>query len=132
MKRTGNDFGSFWSYDGVEWREVPGSRRTFALPGQALVGFAHVTGAPGARFEAPTEPWQYNVIHLRHLGEFTAVARPLVTVSREGANVVLSWQNGGVLERSGTVSGPWHPTGDTSGTATLSLEGAAAFFRVRL
>ena len=74
VKRVGNNFYGFWSYDGVNWAEMPGNPRTMALSSTVLVGFAEMTDSPGATTnESPgsteNKPWHYNVLQLRNFGD---------------------------------------------------------------
>ncbi len=64
LKREGDEFISYWSYDGEEWIEH--NRHTLALPADVLVGFAGMTDTAG------TQPWHYNTIHIRNFGDFGA------------------------------------------------------------
>jgi hypothetical protein len=59
--------------------------------------------------------------------------QPTVTVTRQGADLVITWTNGGTLQASPAVAGPaanWQDV-DSDGSHTVSPTGAARFFRVR-
>ena len=56
---------------------------------------------------------------------------PVLTVTRSGAQVTVTWINGGTLEKATSVAGPYTSTGVSSGTYTEAGGTGGAFFRVR-
>jgi hypothetical protein len=58
------------------------------------------------------------------------VTPPVLAIVRTGNSVTVTWENGGELETSESVVGPWTKTGNTSGTYTEPITVAARFFRV--
>jgi hypothetical protein len=52
-----------------------------------------------------------------------------LTISRSGSQITITWRNAGTLQSSPAVTGPWTPTGNSSGTYTETIE-ATRFFRV--
>jgi len=61
---------------------------------------------------------------------FTVDVVPVLSITKSGANVTVSWTGTGVLQRSGSITGPWTDVGDTN-PVTLSTSAGIQFFRVK-
>ena len=56
----------------------------------------------------------------------------ITTAAISSGNITIKWSNGGTLESSPSVTGPtWTSTGNSSGSFTEPVAGAAKFYRVR-
>ena len=130
MKREGDEFISFWSYDGVECTEH--NRHTLVMPADVLVGFGGMTDTAG------TAPWHYNTIHIRNFGDFGSGGGDpeiILTASLSAGSLTLTWDGGTgpytVQKSSDPSSGVWEDVETTAGnTATVSASGTMEFFRV--
>ncbi len=128
LARSGDEFISYWSYDGVEWIEH--NRHTLALPADVLVGFGGMTDTTG------TQPWQYNTIHIRNFGDFgTAPAEDIVlTVSLSEGTLTLTWDGTGpftVQKTTDPGSNNWEDVETTDqNSTTVSADGMMEFFRI--
>ncbi|MCZ7638050.1 MAG: hypothetical protein M5U12_19610 [Verrucomicrobia bacterium] len=59
------------------------------------------------------------------------VTAPVLTVQREGGNLILSWQpTGGTLESSSDLAA-WTPVAGATSPVTVPMTAAQAFYRVR-
>lgn len=56
---------------------------------------------------------------------------PHLNIALNGANVTVTWTNGGTLESSDKIDSGWTSTGNSSGTATTAASAAAKFYRVK-
>jgi hypothetical protein len=56
---------------------------------------------------------------------------PKVQVARGQSGVVVTWQNGSVLQQADTVTGPWTDVVGAANPYTVSGPGPIKFFRVR-
>ncbi len=57
--------------------------------------------------------------------------QPQLTISRSGAQITISWTNGGVLESSDKVDSGYTPVANASNPYTTTASKAAQFYRVR-
>jgi len=60
-----------------------------------------------------------------------APATPKISAARSGNSLTLSWTEGGVLESSDSITGPWTAVSAASSPHTVTLTGAGRFYRVR-
>ncbi len=66
--------------------------------------------------------------------EFEPVAdleQVILQISRSGANLKLTWNGSGVLERTETLGGGWQTVANAVSGVELPITGTASFFRVR-
>lgn len=157
VKRTGQSFTSYFSYDGMTWVEQEGSTRTMAnLPATVLVGFGHhndtgygvppagSTYAGNGTVNAEGAPVQnesnYGVVRIRNFGDLATafpVESPLIQIRRTDGSVVLSWTGTGfTLQSSASLDGTYSATGLTpvvSGdvsTVTIAPTESGRFYRL--
>lgn len=136
VKRSGNDFSAYWSYDGVEWTENPGSPHTLALPAKVVVGFAEMADTAGvtsngADDSTDNKPWYYNVLHIRNFGDVTLAVAPKLSASISAGQLVVTWTGSGTLESASSVKGPWTAVAGATSGVKIAPSAAAAFYRVR-
>ena len=150
VKRVGQTFTSFVSYDGRNWLELPDSSVNMAnLPQKVLVGFAyHNDTGYGLPPEANTYPGNgtafqnesnYGVVRIRALGDYhQPKTGPNLHVQRSENKFQLSWTGKGyVLLSAAHSEGPFLPAagvpvsidGDFH-TVTLNPGSACAFYRL--
>ena len=60
-----------------------------------------------------------------------APAAPKIAAARSGNAITLTWTEGGALESSDNISGPWSAIAGASSPHTATLSGVARFYRVR-
>jgi hypothetical protein len=78
--------------------------------------------------------WGIDNIAFYDIAPPAPAARPLITsVTAVGGTITVTWNNGGVLESSPSLSSPvWTPTGNSSGTFSEPVSpGANKFYRVK-
>ncbi len=136
LKRVGQVFSHYWSYDGVDWVKYQDRDRSAAgpLPATLQVGYAAQvndsccdgTGVNG-------KPGVYGTGTVRALGD-TQVTKPTIHVERSGADIILKWLDG-VLQTSPTVIGTYTDV-LVSGTNapspyTNTMSGSSRFYRLR-
>jgi hypothetical protein len=126
VKRVGQEFTSYVSYDGVNWLEQAGSTRTMEnLPATVLVGFANQNdtgyGVPpnGSTYggNGPLDenglPYQnesnYGVLRIHSLGSLSPQAASL-TIGTNGPHVSLSWPGVGYTLEQSTNLSTWTPS----------------------
>jgi len=58
---------------------------------------------------------------------------PVLTITRSGNNVIVSWTNGPgfILEKSGSLSGPWTTVGTQNPSAPIAIGSVPQFFRAK-
>lgn len=58
---------------------------------------------------------------------------PVLTITKSGGNVILSWNNGPgfILQKSTSLSGGWSDVGPANPSAPIPSAGVPTFFRVR-
>lgn len=128
LARSGDEFISYWSYDGVEWTEH--NRHTLALPADVLVGFAGMTDTNGK------QPWHYNTIHIRNFGDVgsTPAEDIVLTVSLSEGTLTLTWDGTGpftVQKTTDPGSNSWEDVETTDqNSTTVSADGTMEFFRI--
>jgi hypothetical protein len=139
LKRTGETLAAYYSTDGVTWvQHAYADPRTAgdsnALPATVYIGIcttAHNNDTPGT----PPELAQYinTSVYADYNSTYVAVVRPVLTVTRQGGSLSISWTPaGGHLESSPAVSGTgvnWQTVG-TANPATVTIGTGAMFFRV--
>lgn len=154
VKRVGQSLTSYFSYDGVTWKEQDGSTRVMEnLPARVLVGFGHHNdmgyGVPpdnayagtGTRNEdgKPTlNESNYTVLRIKALGNYPPpAAAPTLTVTSSGGSLTITWTGTGyTLQQSAAVNAGWAnsslPVSSAGGvnTVTVTAAGAQQFFRL--
>lgn len=154
VKRVGQSFTSYFSYDGVTWQEQDGSTRTMDnLPATVLVGFGNQndtgygvppggsTYAGNGTLNAEGQPIQnesnYGVLRIRGIGSYPPpAAAPTLSIARTGTSVTLSWPAGATgftLETSAALpSTTWTAVpGVVNNSVTVPVGDGAAFYRLR-
>jgi concanavalin A-like lectin/glucanase superfamily protein/PA14 domain-containing protein len=140
IKRTGSILTSFSSTDGINWLTLGTYTATNAtagpLPDTLYVGIATTAhNNDSATAVPPPPPFRfYNTAeYANYNSSFVATVLPVMTSSRSGANLVISWTpNVGHLETSPALSGPsaiWTTLG-TVNPATIPMTADKQFFRV--
>ena len=132
LKRAGNDFSMFWSYNGTDWTELPNSPKTSALPAKVLVGFAEMADSPGITGNSINQPWHYNTLTVRNLGDFGSTVTTPATLSfeRSGSNLVIRWDGAGTLQSASSLAGPWTSVGGAASGVSIPASNGNAYFRV--
>ncbi|MCC6231533.1 MAG: immunoglobulin domain-containing protein [Verrucomicrobiales bacterium] len=154
VKRVGQSFTSFFSYDGVTWKEQEGSTRTMEnLPATVLVGVAYQndagygippdnayngTGTRDADGKPTLNESNYGVVRVHSLGSWPPPsAAPSLLATRSGNTLTLSWTGSGFqLQQSASVSGGWQnstltvTSAGAVNTVTLTPGQAQQFFRL--
>lgn len=150
VRRVGNAFTSFFSYDGVTWKEQDqGNRVMENLAGPVVIGFGHHNdtgfGVPpeGNTYAGNGTPTQnesnYGIVRLGYLGNYPPpAAAPLLTiVQAANGTLTIEWEGAGfTLQSTGTVNGGWTNAGlpvNTVGnrnTVTVTPTAAAQYYRL--
>jgi regulation of enolase protein 1 (concanavalin A-like superfamily) len=146
VKRVGQTFTSYFSYDGLTWQEQNGSVREMAnLPATVLVGVGNQndsgygippnnTYAGNGTVNAEGLPTQnesnYGVVRIRGLGNYPPPAgAPTLSIGRSGATTTVTFE--GTLQSSTSVTGPFADVGGATSPYTLPAGAAAQFYRAR-
>ncbi|MFN0066173.1 MAG: Ig-like domain-containing protein [Limisphaerales bacterium] len=152
VKRVGNAFTSFFSYDGVTWKEQDQGNRVMSnLAGPVLIGFGHHNdtgfGAPpenntyAGNGTTTQNESNYGIVRLGYLGSFPPPsggdAPTLSIVESAGGTLTIAWQGTGyTLQSTPTVNTGWGPSGLTvitdgsSNTATVTPGAGPLFYRL--
>jgi hypothetical protein len=135
LKRVGQVFSHYWSYDGKNWVKYQDRDRSSAgpLPTTLLVGFAsqvNDTCCGGAGIDG--KPGIYSTETIRNLGD-TVVTKPMITYQKSGSDLVLKWLEGKL--QSSTTGDSGYTDVLVSGTNapspyTNAMTGNAKFFRL--
>lgn len=136
LKRVGEVFTHYWSYDGVNWVKYQERDRSAAgpLPATLLVGYAAQVNdscCNGAGVNG--KPGVYGTSTIRALGD-TQVTKPILHVDHSGTTINLKWL-AGVLQSSPNVVGPYTDV-LVSGTNAPSpysntMSGSSQFYKLR-
>jgi hypothetical protein len=108
--------------DGRSLFSAGGSLEFVGLGAYAVDPMAYpgtVDGGPANRYAAGTFYFE------------PAAEAPRVGIARSGAQVVIQWTGGGVLQSSPGVSGPWTTVAGAVSGVQVPPSGAAAFYRVQ-
>jgi len=152
IKRTGNDFAFYASWNGVTWSNVDNA--TIQLPTQLLLGFSTMTdsgsstpptsayGNNGHTIEAadplgPTALGGSAMNEANYAAEVikiypktpAALLGPL-SISLVGNKISVSWPAPGRLESAASLAGPWTLVSDTSNPYQVTPTGLATFYRL--
>jgi hypothetical protein len=61
-----------------------------------------------------------------------ALSLPILTVSRQGANVVISWSGAGTLQGASSITGPWSDVPSATNPITIApVQARQQFYRLR-
>ena len=127
IKRTGNDFVSSASYDGLVWNAY--EELYLALNPTVEVGFFTMndtgyTAPPGNSYDGGNQSASmYSVVHLRHFGE----VRALSMRRADAASFMLSWP-AGTLQSAPSPKGPWIDATNQSNPQTIPIPSAGSLF----
>jgi hypothetical protein len=75
----------------------------------------------------PTSPGVAELVAARY---FSISGLPVLSISKSGANVILSWTGSGILQSATSLSGPWSDINDIN-PQSLIAGGSQQFFRVK-
>ncbi len=137
LERKGETINGYRSTNGVDWLQIATSAWTGA-PSVLLVGpgYGPENGNAWGAATDPTAVANYlpYMIQYRNFSDIQSTSgQPKITnVSLTGNSITVVWTGGGTLESSATATGGWTTTGNSSGTFTESVSGAAKFYRVKL
>ena len=128
LRRKGDEYHSFWSYDGVNWTEY--NVYVQEMPATVLVGFASMTDTPGQSATIGiNRPAHYATVGIRNFGDYAtglAIHRGL------DHTVVITWSAAdGVLQTSDSVTGPWEDLDGATSPYVDSGGDAARFYRLK-
>jgi len=150
VKRVGNAFTSFFSYDGVTWKEQDQGNRVMAnLDGPVVVGFGHHNDTGfGVPPEANTyagngtttqNESNYGVVRLGYLGNFPLPAEaPVLSITESaGGTLTIEWAGTGyTLQAAPQPTGPWAAAGlpvttvGENNSVTVNPTAGAQFYRL--
>jgi hypothetical protein len=142
LKREGQKITAFMSNDGTTWTAIgnvtykddPDSPENEVLADKLFVGMFY---AP--EFNNIPEDIRFNnaasIAKFRDYGSFSTgggpTDRPVITVTKSGNSLAISWTNGGTLQGAATLAGPWTDVGATSPqNVTINTSERSRFFRV--
>lgn len=136
LKRVGQVFTHYWSYDGINWTAYQSRDRSANGPlgDKLLVGYAaqvndSCCNGAGVNGKAGV----YSTETIRQLGDTTPPA-VTITLERSGSNYILTWP-AGTLQSSPTVNGTYTDVlvGGNKVTSpyTMPTTGTAQFYRVQ-
>jgi hypothetical protein len=155
VKRVGQAFTSYFSYDGTNWFEQDQANREMPnLPATVLVGFAHQNDTGyGVPPEGSTYPGNgtrtqnesnYGIVRISALGDLATINDPgpgtpvSLDIRSTAQGVVISWTGSGLtLLSSATVNGTYSPAGlpvTTVGdrnSVTINATAAQLFYQLR-
>jgi hypothetical protein len=136
MKRAGQVFSHYWSYDGVNWVNYQDHDRSTAgpMPDTLLVGYAAQVNDSCCNGTAVNgKPGIYGNSTIRALGN-TPVVRPRLQAERVSSDIILKWSQGS-LEGAPAVTGPYTDVmvGGVHATSphTNAMSGTSRFYRLR-
>lgn len=146
VKRVGQSFTSYFSYDGVTWQEQADSTRVMAnLPATVLVGVGNQndsgygippnnTYAGNGTLNADGLPTQnesnYGVVRVRGLGNYPPPAgAPTLSIARNGATAAITFE--GTLQSATSVTGPFSDVAGAASPYTPPAGASAQFYRAR-
>jgi hypothetical protein len=118
---------------------------SFMIPEAGLypIRAVYYQGTGGAAFELFSYDQSGNKIpindpnnpaSIKAFYKLQSTSAPHLTSSLSGNTLTISWTGGGELESATDVTGPWTGTGNSTGTATVTIPPGAGtkFYRVRL
>lgn len=146
VKRVGQTFTSYFSYDGVTWQEQDGSSRTMAnLPATVLVGFGNQTdsgygvppnntyrgnGTQNAEGLPTLNESNYGVVRIRSLGTYPPPAgAPALSVARGANSVVVTFE--GTLQSAPAVTGPYTDVAGAASPYPAPADAGERYYRAR-
>lgn len=128
LKREGQVFTYYWSYDGANWNQYDQRDRTDSpLPDTLLVGYAgQINDSCCGGAAVNGRPGLYSQVRISSLGDFQ-VNPPEISITDNGdGTVTINW-TAGELQEAATANGPYTGTGDTSGSKTVSTADQAYY-----
>lgn len=155
VRRVGQAFTSFFSYDGVNWFEQDAPNRAMPnLPDTVLVGFGHHNdtgyGVPpeGSTYAGNGTLTQnesnYGIVRISALGDLATAFEPdpgtpvMLEIGRSEEGITISWTGEGlILYHATELQGTYTPAGLTvvkdgdRNTVTVSPTGEYRYFQLR-
>lgn len=131
LKRVGQVFTHYWSYDGITWTEYQSRDRSSdgPLADTLLVGFAAQVNDSCCDGEAVNgKPGIYGTEIIRNLGD-TAPPRPTMTLQKSGAQWSITYS--GTLQSADTVDGTYTDVQGATSPYVLNTSSGTRFYRSR-
>jgi hypothetical protein len=143
LKREGQKLTSFLSSNGTTWTPIgnvtyaddAASPENEILADKLFVGMFY-----GPEFNNIAEDQRFNfaasIAKFRDYGNFSTGpgpgGGPVITMTKNGNQLTISWTNNGTLQSATSLTGPWTDGGTTSPqTVTIVATELARFYRVR-